>query len=234
MDDHDFHRLRDSSIAAALNALVPTGEPDSEFRPDDPTHLLADFDTQINAAVAPEDSVTHRIQEACRALAHAGVRPRPKGVSAYLKDKHGASPDPEEVTLIVRRWKAAQWKSDAVRAAYLAYARLDAEQRAAFQSRIDVDRQGAITSAAEERTMTDPFVIRMHLRDGSTRTDTADRATTAWVKFQNRVDRRQPNHVSIDLVDRSSGVEKIIQRCKFGSANAPTSNSSNGGITDWA
>ncbi len=234
MDDHYFDRLRDSSIAAALNALVPEGEPETEVRPDDPLPLLTDFDTQINAAVESDDSAGRRIVEACRALAHAGVRPRPKGVCAYLKDKHGVSPNLDEVTQIVRRWKAGQWKSDAVRSAYLAYARLDGEQRAAFQSRVDVDRQSAIASAAEERSMTDPFVIRMYLRDGSSRTDTADRATVAWVKFQNRIDRRQPNHICIDLIDRGSGVEKILRRCKFGGSDGLRTPSPGSDLSDWA
>ncbi len=131
MDDQFINRLRDSSIAAALNALAPTGEPDTEYRPEDALPLLTDADTQIGPAITSENEEDRQILDACAAIALAGVRPRPKGVMAYLLDKYRVAPSKDLVTQLVRRWKAEQWKSEAVRTAF----RHVAEQTAAELAR---------------------------------------------------------------------------------------------------
>lgn len=203
-----------SSLAAALQAMMPDSEPDL-LKSDADIEAALESDVFVVAEVVnatPEDQL---VIDACRALAMAGVRPGARSVTAYLREKHGTAPRKEVVVPIVRHWKAAQWKSAPVRAAFLAYAQLDAEERAAFKLRMETDDL-SLAAAESQPEASHAFEIRILYRGGRMRTETADRATVAWAKFQNLIDRHPADVERLELHERSNAGTRVIRKWKTG------------------
>ncbi|HWL93311.1 MAG TPA: hypothetical protein VNT79_07230 [Phycisphaerae bacterium] len=214
------HPARDSSVAAALHALMPGGDPDFPS-PSEHLELLGD-DTQI-FELAPEESADERlVYEACRALAVAGLRPKSRNVVEFLTERDGSSPERSAVAPLIRRWRAAQWKSSVVRAAFQAYALLDAEQRLAFKLRAEVDDACLAAAGDSPDAAAAPFELRIHFRGGRTRSELADRATIAWVKFENLIDRHLADVVRLELVEKTPDGERILRKWKTGSQSIAT------------
>lgn len=221
MDDKLDHRYRNSSIAAALDALAP-GVGQDAAPPEDPLPLLTADDTMAWLVGDEEREPDRSILNACRDLAMVGIRPRTRAIAAYLKDRSGTAPPRDVITPILKRWRAAQWKSEAVRAAFQAYAALDAEQRLAFRLRAEVDDATLCANPGDGSGDSMPFELRVHYRGGRVLTDHADRATTAWVKLRNLVDRHSPDVTRVELSERTPEGMKLLKHWSAGGSSIAT------------
>lgn len=211
MDDSSIRRLRDSSVAAALNAMTSETDADPQA-PEELLPLVTHDDTATWLIAHDASGPSRLVFDACRELALAGIRPRSKVVMAFLKDRHGATPPRTQVSPLVKKWRAGQWKSDAVRNAFQAYALLDAEQRIAFRMRADVDDDMLSYTTINNGTEDAQFEIRIYYGGSRTMSHRADRATTAWIKLQNLIDRRHPDAVRIELIEYSSKGPRVLKQ----------------------
>ncbi len=192
MDDA-LRRLRDSSIAAALNELTIRAQNET-------------FDDTLALEEMPE--VPPDIAAACEALADIGQRPTTSSVMTHLEEMDGANLNRDEVRQHVRDWKARQWKSREVARAYRAYCRLDAEQRAAFFTRLEID---AMPDPQVEAGASN-YSLAIRLNDGAELSQSATRRTTAWIRYHNVRDRLRPRVVEIILREHlADGTERVLR-----------------------
>ena len=175
------HRL--SGIAAALDVMADHATPHG-------THL----------------SVVHA---ACVALAADGTRPTVRAVYAYLMTDQGKAPSFRDLSPVVRRWRAERWKSRSVGRVYLAYSRLDSEQKAAFYERVAADDMGALQPADDVAK----YEIKARLRSGDEVIEYAGRKTHAWVRYHNLQDRCRADVVEITVSERhEDGSLTVVRR----------------------
>ncbi|MBX3395560.1 MAG: hypothetical protein KF841_09350 [Phycisphaerae bacterium] len=201
---------QDSAIAAALSAMARGMTPETAGH-EDLNAMIPPAETADAHFDRATDEWEPRVIDACRELASAGIRPRDSAVRAFLTARFGGMPASEEVAAIIRRWKAMRWKSAEVRTAYIAYAALDAEQRAAFRERADADDHSLAASVGQGDASASPYEIQIFYRGKHLRSEFADRATTAWVKLQNLIDRRPPDVTRLDLIERTAQSPRMLK-----------------------
>lgn len=201
---------QDSAIAAALSAMAPDITAETPGAEDIVTLISPNGASDAIDERATDEPV-QRVIDACRELASTGIRPRGRAVRAFLTERFGESLPKDQVTAIIRRWKAARWKSSEVRTAYLNYAALDAEQRAAFRERADADDHSFAASLQHGEASASAYEIQIFYRGKHLRSEFADRATSAWVKLQNLIDRRPPDVTRLDLVERTLQGPRMLE-----------------------
>lgn len=193
MDEEGINRLRDSAIAAALHELSSRAQNES---------------VEDTLALDRLPDVPTDIAVACEALADIGQRPTTNLVHAHLVAIDGSAPPHDELRPHVRAWKARQWKTRQVGRAYRAFCRLNAEQRAAFFSRLQID-------ATPDPPLEDggsAYSMLIRLNDGTELMQSATRRTTAWIRYHNIRDRLRPRVVEIILREHvPEGCERVLR-----------------------
>ncbi|MCG8408704.1 MAG: DNA-binding protein [Phycisphaerales bacterium] len=183
MDDQKGPPEADSDIAAALEAIAPVGVAD----------------------VSPSDEII----SACEALSADGTRPTIRAVYAYLMAEYGKAPSFRDLSPVVRTWRAGRWKSPAVRRAFRAYQKLDAEQKEAFRELVETDN---VTSARADHGKAN-YEISATLLSGRVVVEHAHRKTHAWVKYYNLRDRHRRESIQVTISERlEDGTTEVIKQ----------------------
>lgn len=176
---------RDSEIAAALEALVPS---DGHF-------------------TTPTSS--NEIMASCEALAAEGTRPTVRAVYAHMMAEYGKAPSFRDLSPVVRTWRAGRWKSSAVRRVFQAYQKLDAEQKEAFRELVET---GSLTEhdLSENEAI---YEVSARLRNGLVIIEDAGRKTHAWVKYYQLRDRYRGEADEITIKERNGkNADKVVKQ----------------------